>query len=758
MRVIKWFGWLLLVLLLFIAVVLGVLIAAPTPSLAWVLKTTADMDFEAADSSLGLFPLRLQLSDATISGIGNTQTLVDLREGDLTFDWWGYLQGEPVFWSLEGEDVNVHLQALETADSAAASASESASATEADGAAPLDLSLPLGFARVVVNNLAIDSGAGDTQTLSVNLERPDNAADLVNLALTLQSAGGPFATEGQLRHGRAGPIDIDLHLPTLDLSPLMAATDEAASEEAAEPLDLAGLLATAARFNLRIDRLIAPPRTLTDVVLAGSMGEGQLRITELALHDPQADAILAQYLPLKLKANVTAAGERVSVSDLAATFGASDLAGSLSLHGTDPLGAPERIEGALTAQTLSFVLPEGETIEQTDETADSGEEAPKETTEEMTDEKTEEKTEEATETTANTRNDAVAAPETGATEEQSEPAAGTRLFSDEPLPLEFLQQLAADLELNAAKLQLLDAEFTDFALKLRNDETALHLEPSAVFGDGGFDGTLTVRPTDDQAAVDLLFKIRDVNLEAFGLVPTEELQGGKTNLDMKLTGAGASSAALAGSLNGEILLRVTEAVVQNDTFELAGSDLIMELLSKLNPFAKEDPTTKLSCALVKFEAVDGVLVSRNQLVVETEKMEIVGNGKIDLGKETLDIGITPNAKSGVGLNVGSLVKFLKLGGTLSDPRPQASAGGLLKSGAAIGAAASTGGLSILAEGLVKRVANAGNACERALKQSEKDAAEAEATATQDSGETPTSAAADDPGCMKLFQFHFLISV
>ena len=51
---------------------------------------------------------------------------------------------------------------------------------------------------------------------------------------------------------------------------------------------------------------------------------------------------------------------------------------------------------------------------------------------------------------------------------------------------------------------------------------------------------------------------------------------------------------------------VEEAVLMNDFIELVGSDLVMETLNKLNPFAKEDPTTQLSCALVRFTAEDGI--------------------------------------------------------------------------------------------------------------------------------------------------------
>lgn len=289
----------------------------------------------------------------------------------------------------------------------------------------------------------------------------------------------------------------------------------------------------------------------------------------------------------------------------------------------------------------------------------------------------------------------------------------TKLFSNEPLPLEALRGFSADVSLTAEKLKILEAQFTDFSLSANSQDNALRIVPAAKFGGGGFNGLFSLTPMATSADLAVEFKLTDINLEAFELVSRDELTGGKTDLELTVNSSGASSAALAANSEGLLLLTVVDAVVQNDTFELAGSDLIMEALSKLNPFGKTDPTTELNCALVKFEGADGVWSTKNQLVVETEKMEIVGTGKIDLNDETLDIGITPSAKGGVGVNVGSLVKFLKLGGSLTNPRPQADAAGLLKSGVAIGAAASTGGLSILADGLAKRVLNAGDACVQA---------------------------------------------
>ncbi len=313
----------------------------------------------------------------------------------------------------------------------------------------------------------------------------------------------------------------------------------------------------------------------------------------------------------------------------------------------------------------------------------------------------------------------------------AESAAPEKVFSDEPVDWSWLETAEIDVSLNAAELRLQEAQFQALRIRAQNDASRLTIEPfSATLGNGGFEGAVGLalasggsstgeaeasqapRPID----ASLRLTVDGVALESFGFVPQEELRGGALEVDLDLSTSGNSTHALASALAGKVLILVEEATLMNDFIELAGSDLLMETINKLNPFAKQDPTTELQCALVLFDAEAGVLKTNNQLVLETTKMEIIGNGDVDLGEETLNITFAPNAKSGVGINVGSLVKFLKLGGTLASPSPAADAGGLLKSGLAIGAAISTGGASVVAEGLAKRALNAGSACDTARQQ------------------------------------------
>ena len=110
------------------------------------------------------------------------------------------------------------------------------------------------------------------------------------------------------------------------------------------------------------------------------------------------------------------------------------------------------------------------------------------------------------------------------------------------------------------------------------------------------------------------------------------------------------------------------------------------------------------------------------LFVQTGKMHIAGSGEIDLGRETLDITLTPSARQGLGVNVATLVKFIKLGGRLNAPALELDSVGVLQTGLAVGAAVTTGGASLVAEGLAKRAITAGSPCADWLAERDADSA------------------------------------
>lgn len=313
------------------------------------------------------------------------------------------------------------------------------------------------------------------------------------------------------------------------------------------------------------------------------------------------------------------------------------------------------------------------------------------------------------------------APEETATAEPAKNAATRKssktpapLFADEPLPLEFLQHNSLtgalalkDIYLPGIQLQSLTAtpQLQDKILDIPN--------LSATLAEGSIDAMLRLDTAQDVAQLSAALQANKLSAEALGLDKSARLSGGTLQTNLRIDAQGNSPKALANTSSGELALRMQDMRLDNAQVNMLGSDLILETLQKLNPFAKTEKATPLECVDIRFQGENGLFKSLDPLLVETNKMRILGRGHIDLGEERLKFGFTPVAKQGIGVNIGSVAQAVGIAGPIRSPKPVADAEGLLKTTLSAGAAISTGGLSLLAEGLFRRATTGPSPCAEA---------------------------------------------
>ena len=382
----------------------------------------------------------------------------------------------------------------------------------------------------------------------------------------------------------------------------------------------------------------------------------------------EATAALAQLLPLTLETRLHPRSDGVRFSPLQLTGKDSRLSGSLDIETAGPIPV---IRGTLESDELDLNRIK--------------------TTSGLT---------------------ASASSEDTAAEEGMDQARDGDLLSDEPLDWNWLCAAELDLRLRIQRLLFNQTTFRDARAQLTLLEGELQLKPlRADLSEGKIRGEFSVRRAATDAA-----SIKG-HLFVTGLTPADLgqkdkglIDGGETDLFFELAAQGSTTQGLADSLQGELALEVQRASFRNSLLDIIGSDLLMQTLTMINPFVKQEDNTDLECAAIRFVAQDGVLTSPDQLVVETSRMKIRGGGTINLRDETLQIDFVPSARKGLGISLGSLAKFVRLGGTLANPRPEADPVGILRSGATIGTAIATGGLSLLGQGLFARARNQGTAC------------------------------------------------
>jgi uncharacterized protein involved in outer membrane biogenesis len=291
------------------------------------------------------------------------------------------------------------------------------------------------------------------------------------------------------------------------------------------------------------------------------------------------------------------------------------------------------------------------------------------------------------------------------------------VIPDQPLPIAELRALAldADLSLQVGHLVLNEVQLVNPTVDLHLKEGRLVCQPFRTgLAGGNVEGEASLDVAGKVPVATLRLTAHQVEL---GKLDRRAISGGKSDLKMDLKGRGESVRTLIASASGETILSVGEGKIQNKAVNWAAGDLLFQMLEALNPLAKSEETTSLTCAAARFTINDGIATTNQGLGARTDKVDVVGSGTVDLRSETLDLGIRPRARGGVGLSLSTpLAGMIRLRGTFANPSVGMDSEGTLRAAASMGAAAATGGLSVLGELLVDKVSGDADPCRTALGQ------------------------------------------
>lgn len=309
------------------------------------------------------------------------------------------------------------------------------------------------------------------------------------------------------------------------------------------------------------------------------------------------------------------------------------------------------------------------------------------------------------------------APENGAKPAKAvKPPPGTKVFPDDPLPWDMLGTANADVKLTIGALTLPDG------IPLENVVVPVKLEGGKLDAKGVGADILGGRVSMDlgltQAAKALSLKLKADGFTAEKLSKemkvTDLVTQGPLDIAVDVRGSGHSVRALMAGLNGSVVGGMGESRIRNDALNMIGADVIMSVLSSINPMGNKDPYTVARCAVVNFQVTNGVANTEKGIALVTDKMEVVSTGKIDLAQEQVDLAMKPKATSGLAVGMGNLTQAVKLAGPLADPGVKVDAKGAVKALGSLGAAFATGGASLLAQGAVDKM-DGGDPCAYARK-------------------------------------------
>lgn len=295
-------------------------------------------------------------------------------------------------------------------------------------------------------------------------------------------------------------------------------------------------------------------------------------------------------------------------------------------------------------------------------------------------------------------------------------AANRRLIPDWPIPVDSLRALDADIHFSGRRVLIRDVEFDRLKVNMGLDSGRLRIRPSGSLYRGKLEGRIDLDARANTPRLLMEISGTKINLGMLirALKGKQIMTGGTGQLYFKLEGAGPDPRKIAASMNGRFLVSSGPGRINNSAFKRIGADALMQFVRAFDPADKSDRVTNMQCGVLRFDVKRGIAETDRGIAAETRRMNVIGSGSINFGTETIDLALRAEPRDGVGLSASALGNVVRVGGTLAEPGVRMDATGALKTGASVGAAVATSGISLLVQGLFNRLTADSAPCKTAL--------------------------------------------
>lgn len=232
-------------------------------------------------------------------------------------------------------------------------------------------------------------------------------------------------------------------------------------------------------------------------------------------------------------------------------------------------------------------------------------------------------------------------------ESDAEQPAQATVFSREPIALDWLHQVNADLALQVKRVEgeRLGAAIGEGLLEANLENGRLSVDPLR-FGlaDGLLEGTLLLSDRGDPPQLQADLEATDLDLDnLFKAITGNEGEGWQAQGEFRgfltLRTSGNTANEWASRLDGQIGFAIFEGALPAVIVEAIGLDVTETLASGIG----ENALTDVNCGVVNLDVTDGV-VQTEALILSTDDSNIVGNGQIDLAEERVDLQLEAVAK------------------------------------------------------------------------------------------------------------------
>lgn len=288
------------------------------------------------------------------------------------------------------------------------------------------------------------------------------------------------------------------------------------------------------------------------------------------------------------------------------------------------------------------------------------------------------------------------------TESETTSTVNKKIFSNEPLSTGVLQDYEVDFKVDTSNLTLSENFMVHGSLAVTLDQGVLKIGPLDLKGESGGSGESLIVLDASSPEANLGVKIKFDNF-------VSPRFGGNFDLDVDLDGKGGTIAAVMGSLDGQFIAAFNDYKLNQSAMTQFGSGFF----SRINPIKND--TTILECAIVRFDAKDGIVDFTKKIAAQTTEVTWFGSGEINLKTEELDFGIHPQPRKALNsLTDLGLAKLVHIGGTLAEPSIGVDPKDVAVKYGKYSAYIATGGLSWLAEKVLENRESNVDQCKRIL--------------------------------------------
>ena len=251
-----------------------------------------------------------------------------------------------------------------------------------------------------------------------------------------------------------------------------------------------------------------------------------------------------------------------------------------------------------------------------------------------------------------------------------------KVFSNSPLPFETLKCFDADLKIQARQVLLPTLALSQVSAEANLKDGRLLVKPfKALVADGALEAQLDLQSQGEMGMLATSIRIDHLDFgQLLKAIEGRDVMEGYVDISVDVWGHGSSIAGLIGGLNGKTAMVMGQGEIHNRYLDLLGTDatsMFFDLFGLSNQGRSDTPVT---CFVSGFSIKDG-LAETTALVLETDRVSVIGDGKVDLRTERLNLALNSIPKGGIGtsflgkvtISPGAMFKSFRITGTIAHP-------------------------------------------------------------------------------------------